>query len=73
MSQHYSRYEMPCRWYVFTTIELLSKKSSDSRQELSRITDQRIDISFRSADTSVGKWVQEDPTLAVIQSMSASR
>ncbi|KAK3071487.1 hypothetical protein LTR53_008532 [Teratosphaeriaceae sp. CCFEE 6253] len=39
------------------------------RAELASITDQRVELSLRSADTSAGKWLLEDPTLQQIQRM----
>lgn len=38
-------------------------------QELSSITIERIELSLRSMDTSQGKWLAEDPSLALIQQM----
>ncbi|KAK4909234.1 hypothetical protein LTR49_021986 [Elasticomyces elasticus] len=40
------------------------------RAELASITDQRVELSLRSADSAAGKWLQEDPTLQHIQRMS---
>lgn len=39
------------------------------QQELSRITDQQVEFSLRSADASAGKWLQEDPPLSTVQRM----
>ena len=36
------------------------------------MTDQRVELSLRSADTAAGKWIQEDPPLALVQSMLGS-
>ncbi|RMY61796.1 hypothetical protein D0865_00789, partial [Hortaea werneckii] len=35
--------------------------------ELASVTDQRVELSLRSADSTAGKWLQEDPSLATIQ------
>jgi hypothetical protein len=43
-----------------------------ANQELSRITDQRVEFSLRSADASAGKWLQEDPPLSTVQRMIES-
>ncbi|KAK4963417.1 hypothetical protein LTR10_001046 [Elasticomyces elasticus] len=42
------------------------------RAELASITDQRVELSLRSADSAAGKWLQEDPTLQHIQRMSGA-
>lgn len=38
-------------------------------QELAGVTDQRIELALRSADTNAGKWLLEDPSLATIQAL----
>ncbi|TKA63957.1 hypothetical protein B0A55_09505 [Friedmanniomyces simplex] len=40
------------------------------RAELASITDQRVELSLRSADSAAGKWLQEDPSLQHIQRMA---
>lgn len=37
------------------------------RQELAAITDARVDQSLRQPDESAGKWLEEDPNLALLQ------
>ena len=41
-------------------------------QEVARITDQRVELSLRSADAAAGKWLQEDPPLSTVQRISGS-
>ncbi|KAF2430100.1 hypothetical protein EJ08DRAFT_251308 [Tothia fuscella] len=40
---------------------------SQLRTELAFITDEQVEYSLRAQDVSQGKWLSEDPTLAVIQ------
>ncbi|KAF7188419.1 hypothetical protein HII31_10081 [Pseudocercospora fuligena] len=40
------------------------------RTELASITDARVEACLRQADTNAGKYIQEDPSLAVIQRMA---
>jgi hypothetical protein len=49
-----------------------SKADNRSSQEVSRITDQRVEFSLRSADAAAGKWLQEDPPLSTVQRISGS-
>ncbi|EMC92137.1 hypothetical protein BAUCODRAFT_277169 [Baudoinia panamericana UAMH 10762] len=44
----------------------LQQIRSTLRAELASITDQRVELSLRSADTSAGKWLAEDPSLQQI-------
>lgn len=37
------------------------------KQELSAITDSRVELSLRQPDESAGKWLDEDPGLGLIQ------
>lgn len=34
------------------------------------MTDQRVELSLRSADISAGKWLQEDPNLQMMQRLA---
>ena len=43
---------------------------ADPRQELASVTDQRVELSLRSADISAGKWLQEDPNLQMMQRLA---
>ncbi|OQN98557.1 hypothetical protein B0A48_15819 [Cryoendolithus antarcticus] len=45
----------------------LQQIRNNLRVELTNVTDAAVDQSLRSADNSVGKWISEDPPLAVIQ------
>ncbi|KXT14839.1 hypothetical protein AC579_4094 [Pseudocercospora musae] len=40
------------------------------RTELATITDARVEAGLRQADTNAGKYIQEDPSLAMIQRMA---
>ncbi|KAK4540406.1 hypothetical protein LTR36_009263 [Oleoguttula mirabilis] len=42
------------------------------RAELTSITDQRVELSLRSADTSAGKWLEEDPSVGTMQRLSGN-
>ncbi|KAF2726234.1 hypothetical protein K431DRAFT_280261 [Polychaeton citri CBS 116435] len=42
------------------------------RQEIASVTDQRVELSLRTADVQSGKWLQEDPSLTEIQRLMAS-
>lgn len=46
-----------------------AKLTVDMLQELSSITDQRVELSLRSLDAMAGKWVQEDPPLHIVQAL----
>ncbi|KAK4997572.1 hypothetical protein LTR28_013940 [Elasticomyces elasticus] len=35
--------------------------------ELASISDERVELSLRAADSAQGKWIAEDPNLATIQ------
>jgi hypothetical protein len=41
-------------------------------QELASITDQRVELSLRSADATAGKWLAEDPSLQQIQRVAGN-
>lgn len=41
-------------------------------QELAAITDQRVEHTLRSADTTARKWLAEDPSLQMLQRLGAS-
>ncbi|KAK5133754.1 hypothetical protein LTR08_007404 [Meristemomyces frigidus] len=45
----------------------LQQVKNTLRAELASITDQRVELSLRAADSAVGKWLQEDPSLGQIQ------
>ncbi|KAK8207923.1 hypothetical protein M8818_004176 [Zalaria obscura] len=47
----------------------LQQIANTLRAELASVTDARVELSLRSADTSQGKWIQEDPTLVMLQQM----
>jgi len=74
--------DMPLRWrrlevrwglYVSPTHLSLRHGGSevisadDRRQEIARITDQKVEQSLRQPDECAGKWLDEDPSLSVIQ------
>jgi len=37
-----------------------------SMQELAAITDEHVEYSLRAQDAAQGKWLEEDPSLAII-------
>ncbi|TKA22144.1 hypothetical protein B0A50_08201 [Salinomyces thailandicus] len=53
-------------------VPALQQILSTFRAELAAITDQRVELSLRSPDIRAGKWLQEDPSLAVIQEVCGS-
>lgn len=42
-------------------------------QEVSAITDQRVELTLRSADIDQGKWLDEDPGLSTLQRIAGTR
>lgn len=50
-----------------TNAAALAMVTQALRQDLVSITDARVEASLRNADIQERKWVQEDPSLAVIQ------
>lgn len=51
----------------------LQEADTRLRMELAGITDEHIEYTLRSQDTEQGKWLAEDPALATIQQILASR
>ncbi|KAG8625473.1 hypothetical protein KVT40_007224 [Elsinoe batatas] len=47
----------------------LAQISQAYRNEIAAITDARVEYTLRAADTAQGKWLVEDPSLAVILQM----
>lgn len=60
--------------YEALEADYLLERHSDiwRRQELSAITDTRVELSLRQPDESTGKWLDEDPGLNVIQRVIAA-
>ncbi|KAK5168124.1 uncharacterized protein LTR77_006692 [Saxophila tyrrhenica] len=55
----------PCARHV----PALQQIGSALRTEVASVTDQRVELSLRSADVQQGKWLAEDPSLATLQRM----
>ncbi|KAF2119437.1 hypothetical protein BDV96DRAFT_610453 [Lophiotrema nucula] len=58
-----------------TTSHLPHLQAADStlRMELLSITDEHVENTLRSQDTSQGKWISEDPSLSQIQQILLAR
>ncbi|KAF2249987.1 hypothetical protein BU26DRAFT_530508 [Trematosphaeria pertusa] len=54
-------------------LSALQAADSTLRMELLAITDAHVENTLRAQDTSQGKWLAEDPTLAQIQQMLMAR
>ena len=51
----------------------MSRPTNDSTQELASITDARVELTIRASETSQGRWLVEDPSLAMITTMLRPR
>lgn len=73
MVRHITSHSSPFKQFdkLFSTLGGLT--DGTSLQELLAITDAHVENTLRAQDTSQGKWLAEDPTLAQIQQMLMAR